>query len=385
MKVHIQRKHGVIGQQPIGSVSLSTSTEFIPGMSNFGANGRYRHHHEASPDYVHLPSELYSDKLEESSALPSPPSKQKDASHKLLETIGEAVEIRKLLSKQLQSFSSPSSSFLGQLPATLGLTMSLFNGSKTAAPNLVNYSYALQFCNILISNKNIGFRGHICYNCFECWVDLLYSNGEQIKSLINSTNTSPHTCNPEKVEDGHQNAQEIQSKKDELQNALTDLLLFLTIICWCCLGQRKIYLKIVELTAPPPPPSSSSSHPAFDLLQSQNYNFPSRADNNDSIIEQKLWSQQHPPSSFWIEEEQEQIESNCNSIDIDLTKVEEKHWAYRAINEALDDGKSSIEIDGGELIDFVRTTKATFGIHVTDIGESIRHFFMYLSFKNNDM
>jgi hypothetical protein len=48
---------------------------------------------------------------------------------------------------------------------------------------------------------------------------------------------------------------------------------------------------------------------------------------------------------------------------------------YRAINEALDDGKSSIEIDRGELIDFVRTTKATFGIHVTDIGESIRHFF----------
>jgi len=58
---------------------------------------------------------------------------------------------------------------------------------------------------------------------------------------------------------------------------------------------------------------------------------------------------------------------------------------YRANNEALDDGKSSIEINRGELIDFVRTTKATFGIHVTDIGESIRHFFMYLSFKNNDM
>ena len=65
MKVHIQRKHGGIGQQPIGSVSLSASPEFIPGMSNFGANGRYRHH-ETSPDYVHLPSELYSDKLEES-------------------------------------------------------------------------------------------------------------------------------------------------------------------------------------------------------------------------------------------------------------------------------------------------------------------------------
>ena len=97
MKVHIQRKHGGIGQQPIGSVSLSTSPEFIPSMSNFGANGIYRHH-EASPDYIHHPSELYSDKLEESPPLPlpPPPSKEKDASDKLLETIGVAIEIMKM-------------------------------------------------------------------------------------------------------------------------------------------------------------------------------------------------------------------------------------------------------------------------------------------------
>ena len=251
MKVHIQRKHGGIGQQPIGSVSHSTSPEFIPGMSSLGANGRYRHH-EASPDYVHLPSELYSDKLEESPPLPlplpTPPSKEKDASDKLHETIGEAIEFKKMLSKQLQSFSSPSSSFLGQLPDTLGLTMSLFNGSKTAAPNLVNYNYALQFYNVLTSSKNVGFRGHMCYDCFECWVDLVYSDSEQTKSLINSTKPSTHACNPKKVTDAHQNAEDIQSKKDEMQNALTDLLLFLTIICWCYLGQRKIYLKTEELT-----------------------------------------------------------------------------------------------------------------------------------------
>jgi hypothetical protein len=237
------------------------------------------------------------------------------------------------------------------------LTISLFNGSKTAASNLVNYNYALQFYNILTSNKNVGFRGHICYNCFECWVDLLYSNGEQIKSLINSTNSSPHTCNPKKVADGHQNAQEIQSKKDELQNALTDLLLFLTIICWFCVGQNKIYIKTEELTAQPPLSSSSPSHPAFDLLQRQNYNFPLRIDITDSSIEQELRSQQqYPPSSFWIEEEQEHIENNnCNSIYIDLTKVDEKHWAYRAINEVIGAGKSSIEIDNGELIDFIES------------------------------
>ena len=120
------------------------------------------------------------------------------------------------------------------------------------------------------------------------------------------------------------------------------------------------------------------------IQHTKNNNHLPRVDDVGGSIEQELRSQQqqHPPSSFWIEEEQEKIESNnCNSIDIDLTKVEEKHWAYRAIKEALDDGKSSIEIDGGELMDFVRSTKATFGIHVTDRGESMRHFFMYLSFK----
>jgi hypothetical protein len=91
MKVHIQRKHGGIRQQPIGSVSLSTSQEFIPGMNNFGANGRDLQH-EAPPDYVHQPSGLYPDELEESLPLPLPTSKEKDAGDKLLETIREAIE-----------------------------------------------------------------------------------------------------------------------------------------------------------------------------------------------------------------------------------------------------------------------------------------------------
>jgi hypothetical protein len=77
LKVHIQRKHWGIGQQPIGSVSLSTRAEFIPSMSNLGANGRYRHHQEALPYYVHHSS---SKESEESSPLPSPTSNEKDAS-----------------------------------------------------------------------------------------------------------------------------------------------------------------------------------------------------------------------------------------------------------------------------------------------------------------
>jgi hypothetical protein len=263
MKVHIQRKHEGL-RQPIESVSLSAGAESLPGISNLDANGIYRHH-ETSPYHVHHLSELYSDKLEESTPLPpAPTSKEKDASDKLLVTICVAVEINKMLSNQPQSVASPSSSFFRQLPDAVGLTMSLLSSIKTApTSNLVNYLYALQFCNFLINNKNVGFRGHICYNCFECWVDLLYSDSEEIKSLINSTNSSPHTCNPKKIADGDQNAQEIQSKKDELQNLLTDLLLFPTIICWFCVGQRKMYLKAEELTSSsslPTPP-----HPAFDF------------------------------------------------------------------------------------------------------------------------
>ncbi|MGB7639134.1 MAG: hypothetical protein WBL88_16350 [Nitrososphaeraceae archaeon] len=75
--------------------------------------------------HIQHPSELYSDKLEEStplSPLPISPSKEKDASDKLLETIREAVEFKKMLSKQLQSFSSPSSSFLGLFRTTTRYT-----------------------------------------------------------------------------------------------------------------------------------------------------------------------------------------------------------------------------------------------------------------------
>jgi hypothetical protein len=106
MKVHIQRKHGSVGQQPIDSVSLSTSPEFIPGMSSFGANGRYRHH-ESSPDYVHHPSELYPDKLGEStpvSRLPPPTSKEKDAGDKLFETILKLLKLGRCCQNNFNRF-----------------------------------------------------------------------------------------------------------------------------------------------------------------------------------------------------------------------------------------------------------------------------------------
>ena len=62
----------------------------------------------------------------------------------------------------------------------------------------------------------------------------------------------------------------------------------------------------------------------------------------------------------------------------------ESHWAYRAIKEEKRGDKKSIIIDGGELIDFVRTARATFGTFRVQMGEdaSSRYFFMYLSISN---
>jgi hypothetical protein len=52
MKVHIQRKHGGVGQQPIESVSHSIRAEFIPMMSNLYSNGGYRHHDASSSSFT---------------------------------------------------------------------------------------------------------------------------------------------------------------------------------------------------------------------------------------------------------------------------------------------------------------------------------------------
>ena len=90
--------------------------------------------------------------------------------------------------------------------------------------------------------------------------------------------------------------------------------------------------------------------------------------------------QQEPYLKCWIEGE----EVNCNPINIGLANVDEKHWAYRSISECLKSGESSSEIDNNELMDFLKTANGTLGILTTDIGESVRHFFMYVSFRNDN-
>jgi hypothetical protein len=67
-------------------------------------------------------------------------------------------------------------------------------------------------------------------------------------------------------------------------------------------------------------------------------------------------------------------------VHIDLTAVDEKHWANRAIDECVTSGQSSFELNMNELVDFLKATKGTLGV-LTAVDESIRHFFMYISFR----
>jgi hypothetical protein len=375
MKVHIKRKHKGLGKPfKSGSGSHFNETEFIPShTSKLRGNdshnyGHYSHdrtdqgYHKKYPDNID-PSELGSNDMKESISN----SKGRDPTSELFETFRQMIEIKNMVNRD-----HPNSPKL----SAINYMLHLYNMRPQSRLRDSLNSY-FSILNILNDNKNIGFRGHICYNCYNCWVDPVYSNSEEMKSLIQSTRPSPHTCDPKKVSDA-QNVQDIQSKKNESQNMLINLLQSLVIICWSYFGQRKVHLQTEELTSP------ASSSPTFDPTQRQNNNYPANIDNNN--IEQELRSQQEQqtPSSFWIKEKEE-IENNCNSIDIDLAKIENKHWAYRAIKETLYDGKSSIVIDSMELVDFVKTAKATFGTSTVDINGSIHNFFMYLSFRSNNI
>jgi hypothetical protein len=212
---------------------------------------------------------------------------------------------------------------------------------------------------IVKENKNLGFRGRICLNCSACWVDPVYNNEGEMKSLL-STKPSLHTCESEKVA-AAQEIQALEIKKSKLKSQLIPLLLFLTYMC-ANYRSGKPYLKTEELIYPP--------DYAIKVLLNQSSDYTEEANNS---------MKQEPYLRHWIEGE----EVSCNPVDIAMPLVGQKHWAYRAISGAAKFGKSSLEIDNLELTDFITAAKGTFGVLTTDIGESIRHFLMYISFLND--
>jgi hypothetical protein len=216
-------------------------------------------------------------------------------------------------------------------------------------PNLI------MILRVINENRNVGFRGRICNSCFSCWVDPIYNDGGEMKSLLD-TKSSIHKCDTRKVADA-QKVQNIEIKKSELENILITSLLYLTTVC-SLLYSKKPFLKTEELNSPP--------QSTMDLMRKQISNYSPGEEETEQVSYLRCWV--------------EGKEVNCNPINVELATATEKHWGNRAISECVKNGKSSVEIDSNELIDFLKVTRGTFGVITTDVGDSIRNFLIYVSF-----
>jgi hypothetical protein len=260
----------------------------------------------------------------------------------LMEDIYQAIKIRSLVN-QARPISEPSAPDLTSLLVNSTLTQNFDPG-------------ILLHLSAIIKNKNIGFRGNICTNCYTWWIIPLCNNESEMKSLI-YTKSYHHSCESKDLVEAAK-VQDPGIRKSELENQLVAKLLSLIYFC-ATLQDKKPCLETRELIYPP---DYSTNH-----MRTQSIN-----DFRDNL-------DQKPYLRYWVEGE----EVNCNSVDIALPLVNEKHWANRSIAECLKSGESSFELDFNELMDFLKAAKGTLGVLTTDIGETISSFLMYISLKSN--
>jgi hypothetical protein len=157
----------------------------------------------------------------------------------LQDELRQAIEIKKMVN---QMWPTTNQSFASDFMPLL-ITAMLFRNTFDSRTFLALNSLP----EIVKENKNVGFRGRICYNCSTCWVDLVYNNEGEMKSPL-YTEPCLHSCDPEKVT-AAQEIQDVKIKKSKLENQLIPLLLSLTYMranCW----SGKPYLKTEELTYP---------------------------------------------------------------------------------------------------------------------------------------
>jgi hypothetical protein len=176
-----------------------------------------------------------------------------------------------------------------------------------------------------------------------------------MKSSVKSAKPSTHLCDPKKVADTKE-IQGFKAETDKIENELVNILNVLTSCCISLYSQKPLLIT-EELMSPP--------LTAEEILK--------RSDNYWMEHQNRVYY------NFWTEGE----EANCNHIDLNLVELEENHWANRAISEVIRTGKSTLALNGKELFDFVKRAKGTVGAFTTDIGDSLKDFFMYISFKNN--
>jgi hypothetical protein len=294
-------------------------------------------------------------------------SKMSDHIRDMNETIYQIAEIKKISNQFQSAFASTDQ--LSYIVSTLAMQQS--GNRNTTLGWLKDYASSLGILdNMLRNNKNIGFQGHICNNCLHCWVDPVYSNSEDLKSLIKSTKPSPHVCDPKKVADIQMDLQDMPSKKNISENTLIELLITVVFIYRCYFPQNRIYLRTEELTF------AAHSSGELNVVHTQDKAYPFQV-RDDRTEEEEQREQQNAPLPFNVEREQ----INCNSVEIDLNNC---HWAYHAINEALSHGKSSKVLNDNDLREFVKSAKGSYGIYRGYMGGSMRHFFMFLSFTHDN-
>jgi hypothetical protein len=280
-----------------------------------------------------------------------------------LDMFRQMVEIKKIQGQnQLRS----------GLSASIGHIQQQFIGRQISGELL---ALSLVHKNIIDNNRNVGFRGHLCHNCFSYWADLAYNNKEEGMKSLMLEKPPTHECDPKKVlAVDKSNFQDLASKKNQAYDKLSDL--FTSMVSGIILfGKKTFCLNIEELDSAPQQQTLPLYHPSFSLKSfPESQNDLSFGDNKR--IGEKAEHNERPLSS-WIKEE------DC--IDIgNINERKESHWAYRAIKEEKRGDKKSIIIDGGELIDFVRTARATFGTFRVQMEKdaSSRYFFMYFSISD---
>jgi hypothetical protein len=338
LKTHIQRIHDGIGQPQTSVLShLSSSQQPFPNNGNNssydGYTGTDRYHQKySSRNNFYYTGQRYR-KVEKESPHPKRRDSIIDDVH---ENLRKMVEIRDM-SNQLKSQSS------WEQPAFIGWGGNIPFTRTMTASELVSYYNAQQLNDIQRNNRNIGFRGRVCYNCFSYWVDLVYNNEEEMKSLIRDKPPS-HICDPKKIVKA-QNGQDLESKKKQADKELINFLVLM-------FGQSAValYLKAEEFAL---------SYPDFSLPYRKN---------NTRIDDNNKQSSLHAEKDQYI------------NIDLDNKEDKQKHWAYRVIKEEEGHEKSIIT-NKEDLTDFFKTTKATFGAFQVKIDASIRYFFMYLKMK----
>jgi len=194
-----------------------------------------------------------------------------------------------------------------------------------------------------------------------------------MKSLIHE-NPSIHKCHAEKaLEVSKYSSDELESEKSQALERLNYFFSPLVIgIAWLAMTTTMtIYLNVEEIDLVPQRQSSYYTSFAFASSSKRRNGVTNLGD--DKRAQEINGREQHEEQRLVPRA----IEENC--IDLrHVNSIENSHWTYRAINGH---GKRSIAINAGELNDFVRTTKATFGTFKVQMKDDVAssYFFMYFS------